>query len=232
MLFYPNWRVSYKGAGLGVAKEKLAVPNVFRLVRGLLRCILRTCSPFRWHVSQAIALSAKRVIHLLDPLGKLFYGALLDVNKSPPVPPAFAHGCFKGRRRETPMMVQMNLTWRLKQLDLWHITDLKDISNAFHSTGHAYVQEASSMLLLPQHAHLGVERFEWATVVVPGARGPLTVHPRCGALIGGPYAVALFCNDINGPFEEAWKEFVGDELGPLRAMLPELDLEQDMGFQS
>ena len=110
MLFFPNWRVSSKGVGLGTSVDKLSNPATWRFLRGLLMCILRTCSPFRWHVSLVVALSAKRFVHLLDPFGKVFYGALLDARKEKSQVPPFAHGCYKGRRKETPMMVQMNLS--------------------------------------------------------------------------------------------------------------------------
>ena len=131
------------------------------------------------------------------------------------------------------MMVQMNLSWRLRRLDRWHITDLKDISNAFHSTGHDHLVRAADDLLTAEHVDLGVERFKWATVVVPGSKGPLTVHPRCGALIGDPFAVALFCTDINGPFGSSWNKYKDTVPGAdcLVSEVAELGIAVDMGFQ-
>eukprot|EP00959_Pyramimonas_sp_CCMP1952_P200499 4193588-Pyramimonas_sp.AAC.1 len=62
-----------------------------------------------------IATTWKRVIHVLCPFGKAFISTSLDpsgqINEH-----EFAQGCVPRRRRETAMMVQQSVGWRLRRL--------------------------------------------------------------------------------------------------------------------
>ena len=72
-------------------------------------------TPLVWHRTAGFGLDKgsysagpekKRVIHVLDPMGKAFFASLM-ANGPKPILPQCWHGYAAGRRRESAMMTQM-----------------------------------------------------------------------------------------------------------------------------
>ena len=85
-----------------------------------------------------------RLINMLDPLGKMFFGRLEERGRDEWYD--YAYGYYDHRRREQPLLVHYALTWRLREAagaarpaDKGHysyVTPFRDITNASPSVAH------------------------------------------------------------------------------------------------
>ena len=100
--------------------------------------------PLAWNVSQAVLLSkkngkkgpaAKRLIHLLDPLGKAYFKQLW--RRKPPRTWHFAAGFTKHRRREQGIVQARVVQYRLTKRGRGFISSSYDVANAFPSISHS-----------------------------------------------------------------------------------------------
>ena len=65
--------------------------------------------------------AAMRGLHRICPWGKAIGKAITERGPRTSVP-HYCHGCIKGRRKESALLVQLCGTWRLKKCGLSHIT--------------------------------------------------------------------------------------------------------------
>ena len=122
----------------------------------MLGHIRRTgCTPLLWHRSLGCALDkggratgckGKRVVHLLEPLGKAFYAGRMQKGPLPRLP-LTDHGYEVGRRREFAIIVQFAMSWRLLRGGFTHVGMLRDLSNAFGCTSHVALGGAVDEIL-------------------------------------------------------------------------------------
>ena len=117
------------------------VKAVQQLLLGIRR---RVGPPAAWNTSQAVLLdkkngkrgpAAKRIINLLDPLGKGYYKQIW--RRAPPRTWHFATGFTQGRRREQGILQARVVQHRLKQKGKGYISSSYDVSNAFPSMAHS-----------------------------------------------------------------------------------------------
>eukprot|EP00974_Lingulodinium_polyedra_P113795 11018212-Lingulodinium_polyedra.AAC.1 len=111
-------------------------------MKGALLAVRRSgLAPLAWHKSRAGVLrksdlegpKGRRVVHVLDVLGKAFYVNLMEA-KGLSALPAADHGFAKNRRREGAVLVQQCSSFRLRAAGVSHLDCAKDMSNAFGST--------------------------------------------------------------------------------------------------
>ena len=80
-------------------------------------------------------MAGQRLIHIVCPFWKAFYDGCMkegvDKKKYDSGHASWQHGFLAFRRRESAMMVQRCVGWRLDQQNLYHINELMDMSNAF-----------------------------------------------------------------------------------------------------
>ena len=224
MCMSPNWRMDFAGQGLGAPRGKITNPWFRRALLGgftLIRLASRT--PLAWHRSVGWALpksstpgpKGKRVVHMLEPLGKAWYAGRIDARDPEPVS-HMDHGFHKYRRKEGAVLVQLNISWRLRRLGWSHLQCNMDMTNAFASTEWSSLREANKDLRLEVDQEVGRQRFECAVVDLPTDSGSLTVKTGCGALMGDPFAVHSFGGAFKAPvgrwqmgqgeFDDCWEE--------------------------
>eukprot|EP00974_Lingulodinium_polyedra_P004977 467726-Lingulodinium_polyedra.AAC.1 len=139
---FPGRRVKLDRQGLGADKEPIAAPRWKEALRRLCNQIRRTgCAPLQWHQSLGCLLNkpggkkgmaGKRLVHVLDPLGKCWFDGVLRAGPCP-VLPSMWHGFEKHRRRESALLVQQVVSHKLCGLKVTHASVMYDQRNAFGS---------------------------------------------------------------------------------------------------
>jgi hypothetical protein len=95
------------------------------------------------------------------------------------------HGFLRGRRRESAIRVQQNAIFRYKRIKRSCIANNHDMANAFGSVNHDLMQEeVVPALLLQQDQEYGSQRFQWATVELPGSDENVVMRIGAGNLQG------------------------------------------------
>eukprot|EP00959_Pyramimonas_sp_CCMP1952_P268783 5619869-Pyramimonas_sp.AAC.1 len=123
--------------------------------------------PLAWNLSNGVAITSKRVIHVLCPFGKACIASCICPSQRN-VEPNFARGCVAARRRKTPMMVQQSLGWRLRRLGLPFMRDHKQVTNAFGSTSVSSLAASNDAIMRGSEARLGRHRYLNAAVCFQG----------------------------------------------------------------
>ena len=127
-----------------------------------------------WHRSEGAALKkssmpgpkGKRVVHILDPVGKGFFAGM--VSRRAPAPPTMMdHGFLANRRKEGAMVVQMSAAWRAANMGYSFILNNHDMTNAFASTKWELLHAANKEIVSEKDTSLGEQRYTWATVDLP-----------------------------------------------------------------
>eukprot|EP00959_Pyramimonas_sp_CCMP1952_P365453 7653636-Pyramimonas_sp.AAC.1 len=113
------------------------------------------------------------------------------------------------------MMIQQSVGWRLRRLGYRHITEHKDISNAFGSSSRQAILEANQSIMKDGEGRFGAQRLHLSTVCFVGTDGIFFAKPTVGALQGDPWAVKVFIRDIGTVFQRAQEDF--QESGELTA---------------
>eukprot|EP00959_Pyramimonas_sp_CCMP1952_P412005 8633848-Pyramimonas_sp.AAC.1 len=76
-----------------------------------------------------------RTIHLADTFWKIFYSVIYSWgNKKQGYSRNFSsrwHGFLPNRRREGAILVQQRVGWTLRRLNIPHLNELHDLTNAF-----------------------------------------------------------------------------------------------------
>ena len=134
---------------LSFRKRSKQCQHLSRAIQQLLLGIRRRlCPPAAWNTSQAVLLdkknrkrgpAAKRIINLLDPLGKGYYKQIW--RRAPSKTWHFATGFTQGRRREKEILQARVVQHRLKQKGKGYISSSYDVSNAFPSMAHNVLDE-------------------------------------------------------------------------------------------
>eukprot|EP00959_Pyramimonas_sp_CCMP1952_P062269 1301867-Pyramimonas_sp.AAC.1 len=134
MMFFPYRRTAKRYRGVGYEAPDIDLETVRGFLVSFMHKIRRSRQvPLVWHLSQAAALSWKRVVHVLCPFGNAFISTCISPHEKDEEPPS-SHGCVPRRRRETLLMAQQALGWRLHRLGFEFVNGHKGITNAFGST--------------------------------------------------------------------------------------------------
>jgi hypothetical protein len=116
----------------------------FLLLQILLEIRQEQKTPMSWHKSRVFSLYKKdpstaenafdvqRSIHSLDPFGKSYYKYIWDDSCHPKELP-FEYGYVKHRKRETAILQQLIMRWRLRANHISHVDVSHDMTNAFAS---------------------------------------------------------------------------------------------------
>jgi hypothetical protein len=149
----------------------------------------------------------KRGIHLLDCQSKGFYAQKMrrraDADPQSTRISHMSHGFVRGRRRESAILVQNSTAWRMKKVGRSGIITHYDLANAFGSTVHEELMETvEQCLLLPEDVKFGNQRVQWAHIETPGLGGNFCMRPKCGALMGDPFAVKSFSETFAKPLQQ------------------------------
>lgn len=200
MLMWPNYRVEKRRQGVGF-EERMETTAIFATLKTLLFVVRRTgYTPVICHRTQGVGLDKgaasqgaekKRVVHLVDPMGKCFYSALLSRGSPARLPPSL-QGFAAGRRREAAVLAQQVLGHELRELGVWHINMLQDVSNAFVCMQWDYLRRASDIRLVEGDRHLGRQRVEWIVVTLLGSDGERCATPTVGCPMGDPFVMNCF----------------------------------------
>lgn len=211
ILLHPNRGIDSRGFGVGFAAQGGPAVHSARqwLLRGLAHIRRTGATPLIWHRSAGVALKkgtaegprGKRVVHVLDPLGKGFFASLV-ARKDPAPPSHMDHGFLRGRRKEGALLVQMCAAWRTRQQGRNFVMNNHDISNAFASSSWQALDRANASITNPIDASLGMQRYRWATISLPtGDSAQLLVKNHCGGSMGDPYIVHSFCRAFHPPVQ-------------------------------
>ena len=220
MALFPHKAAKPPPPGLG-ATANAGSARFERCLHEALAHVRRTqLAPLAWHRSRGVALvkkagvpgpAGRRVVHLLDPIGKGFFAGMLQRKKAQRGDRRqhhWDHGFLPGRRREGAILVELLGAWKLRRLGVSSIASHKDMTNAFPSVLWATKHAATSELLLPHDCHLGRQRYVCATVELPSAPGEANalLKPGCGGLMGDPFEVANFLACSSYPVG-AWQDW-------------------------
>ena len=188
----------------------------------ILHVLMRrsNCIPLRWAHSLAITAAKSngvvgipglRILHMLDAYGKNFAAGQLTRKKESEkrqgepcyVFPDYSHGFLTCRRREAAMAVQMIVTQKLLKHKIAHITDFKDIKNAFPSMSQAAYVKALWWIAPHDAQDLCAHFFENASFELHCPDGKLEGVMIDGGMMGHPLVVAAF----NCAFQEPVREW-------------------------
>ena len=209
--------ISEKGRGVGydpAVKHHQGKQHAYCacgwLQRGLEHIRRSGYTPLRWHRSSGAALkknatpgpAGKRVVHVLDPLGKSFYSQLV-AKRAPAAPSPLDHGFLKHRRKEGALLIQMCAAWRLKEAGYNFVVNNHDLANAFGSSAWPSLEDACAQLLCEEDRHFGIQRIQWTSIGLPlGAGREVLIRPSCGAAMGDPFAVHSFSRAFAPPVRQ------------------------------
>ena len=126
------------------------VKIIFEKIKTIYRAMFQTLSVpqsmnFSWMFFQdkgngKPGTAAMRGLHRICPWGKALGKAITERGPITSIP-HYCHGCIKGRRKETALLVQLCGSWRLRQCGLSHVTSFFDQANAFPSVSFASQQD-------------------------------------------------------------------------------------------
>eukprot|EP00959_Pyramimonas_sp_CCMP1952_P456311 9472934-Pyramimonas_sp.AAC.1 len=103
-----------------------------------------------------------RVIHLLDTLWKYMYAVMYSGNKQAKQYdssfPGWWHGLLRHRRREGAILVQQRVGHALRRLNIPHLNELHDLSNAFMCPSSEALLEVSTRVVIPEFQAFAKQR--------------------------------------------------------------------------
>ena len=179
VLLCPNWKnKQQRRAGVGAATEKLSNPTFYRMLQYLFAKVASTgLAPFSWRLAQGCGISQQNgkagcdgesMVVLLCCMGRPFYRTLLDSAEGAPAVAYWAHGCVKGRRRESAILIQCCAGWRLTKAGFYVITRFYDATNAFWSLEHRRILSSCEVPFVKDdsHMHFIEQRAKYATIRV------------------------------------------------------------------
>ena len=179
MLLHASRNLSPAGLGIGYQRKRIEPVRTLSLLERLL-CRVRSsgAAPLAWHHSSGAPLhkSNKAAPRERESFGCCFQ---LESNFSKscwgregtgggrPHPLTGCTATFRGRRRESAILIRQATTWRLERLGLKSLTAFHDLTNAFGSVKWEAMDRAAAALLGPNHL-LGQQRYRLATTTIPG----------------------------------------------------------------
>lgn len=126
--------------------------------------------------------------------------------------PAWAHGFLSSRRRESAMLVQRCMGYKLDKLKIQHMNELMDMANAFPSVAQVAFVEAAEEIFLQRDWHILNERVRNSIVLVPLVEGGFVEFvPGDGGLMGRSETPRLFIEAFNHPVEK-WMDETRDPM--------------------
>ncbi|CAE8636902.1 unnamed protein product [Polarella glacialis] len=183
--------------------------SLFALIRGY------RLQPQLWSFSQAVELDkaghrvgcgGKRLVHLLDPIGKS-YNRALWLTATHPIP-SFATGFTPHRRREQSILHLNCLMWRLNALGLSWFALLFDMSSAFPSPSFSALDRIVHEDCSTLDADLITQRYRRAFWLLSKAGEELLLAPGSGDLQGDATAPLKFARLFN-PLVKRWRTRTG-----------------------
>jgi hypothetical protein len=126
---------------------------------------------------------AIRLINKLCPNGKICRIRLWNTNKFQKK--HFTYGYTKHRRREQAVIIQSQLSWKLRKLGKNHTTTMRNIANAFPSVNHESLGEMLDSSVEPRTASFLKSRHEHSYMILQTNAGDATIlKPKWGGLQG------------------------------------------------
>ena len=139
-------------------------------------------------------MQAKRMIHIVCNFWKSFFAGMMDkqLEKFEADQPLWSHGFLRARRRESAMLTQRVMGWRLDKLKIPHVNELMDMSNAFGSIEREVsVEEAKNLFKTEDHV-LVEERLRNSVVFSQGFDGEVAFMCDEGGLMGRSETPRIF----------------------------------------
>ena len=228
VLFRPGWvhrRARYHG--LGHEADIFEAPTFKSLLIAVLEKVAASrAAVMQWHLAKGCfidkhngkkGVDAERAIVVMCVLGRAFFEAVLSLcdgkhGRPPPeAPPAWKHGCIARRRWEAAMMIQMNMSWRLRQCGVHAISRFHDATNAFWSLKHDDLEERlAPPFTSDELAHeLTTQRSRYAAVRVyeKAAEGHTDVLLGSGVMPGDHAGPKFFCKAYNEGVDIAMEKY-------------------------
>ena len=158
-------------------------------------------------------LGGLRLIHLMCPYWRHFYGAALKQNskKLKVQWPHWCHAYLPRRRREAPMLVHRITTGRLAAAAVPNVSALRDMKNAFACTGVDPRSEAMEDLVAEGtrnakgHRPFFEQRMRNAIVSLRGHNGEVSCQPGVGNFIGSSEGPKVFSRAFNKCISNWWR---------------------------
>ena len=141
LAFFSGNEPAIKKGKTGIGAEAgfpAALGTLRALKEGFVHVRRTMLAPLLWHRSRGAALKmsdepgpqGKRVVHILDLLGKAFYTGKVARRKPPP-PSNLDHGFLAKRRKESAILVQLLAAWRVRRAGRCFVQNNHDCTNAF-----------------------------------------------------------------------------------------------------
>jgi hypothetical protein len=112
-------------------------------------------------------------------------------------------GFLPRRRREAAILTQLSANWRGRRAGRNTSQPNLDMANGFGSTNWTALNDTKDDLFEPDDHCFVAQRYEWASVQLPGQEGDFLVRIGCGALMGDQFAVNSFLTMYEKP-TTAW----------------------------
>ena len=142
--------------------------------------------------------AGKRLVHLLDPLGKAWFMAKLRFGPEMNFPSSW-HGFLPRRRREGAVLVQHICSWKLTKLNITHANVMFDQRSAFGSMDWATLDKPLEQMLHKHDVDFGRQRIFWSATTIEPCDGEIHFRPGQGAFMGDGLAVRLFAHHFKEP---------------------------------
>ena len=179
MLLHASRNLSPAGLGIGYQRKRIEPVRTLSLLERLLCRVRSSCAaplcvaPLLWSSTSqeqqgwpqgkesrsCVAFNWKAIFQSLAGDERGTGGRL-------PLPLTGCTVTFRGRRRESAILIRQATTWRLERLGLKSLTAFHDLTNAFGSVKWEAMDRAAAALLGPNHL-LGQQRYRLATTTIP-----------------------------------------------------------------
>lgn len=202
MLLRPNRNRRVPAAGVGYVQGRLSTPTFYACLKAVFAQILRwTEAPLCWQRSMiaTLGLAKVRYIHLLDPMGTIWYRTLYLAGGR--FQPHYAdHGFVARRRREAAILIQQCVSWRLRRQGRSSFKMLFDMTNAFASTPR---EQHERIFAGRAAAPLYRQRYERSYMRAETSNGPVDLLGTVGGRMGDKNEPEAFAEVFREPIA-AW----------------------------
>ena len=210
-----------KPCGIGYQTRPPLMKRFKAMISGLLGYIKELgIAPATWQRSSPVPLdkgttklgpACFRLVHLLCPFGKAFYGYLWRHRPHPCPRKVNTYAYSKGRRREAAILIQHMVRWRLTRGDVLAPIGTTmtgfDASNAFMSVHHTTLDKLVETSFEDERDRaLMMQRYRGAQIsLCANADEPrVEIVPSCGFLQGDVTGPSLF-NDVYSEQIAKWE---------------------------
>ena len=184
-----------------VIRDKLSTSNFYGIFERFIAHV-RKCqiSPLIWYRSQGFEMNKGagnkpdivdnwRLLHLMDPWGKLWHSTLLAERRGIDV----THAYLPHRSRIEPIMTVSILSHRLRRAGTSHLRNHFDVKNAFPSVAQPSILAFAAVIVALAMGEVAAKHCIVLTVVVISTyTGAVCLLLQQGTLPGHPFAVECF----------------------------------------